>query len=1118
MALRDVVRSRLTKAKTATPAGKGTPLNVAALTRAFDPQQRSRIPDDIAESMHSQGMDTDRPFAPGSPVTPYFAQGTTPRSFDFTAGRNTTARPRSEEGRVAFETMRKIIAAYPTARICIQHVADDIRSLDRQFVAADGVNDDVTADIEKAKAFFARPDGVTPFDAWQAKLLEDVLRFDAGCIYKQRDRGGRLLSLKVVDGTTVAPLLNYDGSQPEPPAWAYVQFANGVPWGAWSAADIVYMPFRPQPESVYGLAAIESLLIEANTSIRQAMFWLSYYTDGSVPDSIAEAPEDMSQPENVIAFQEAWDAMLAGNDEARSGGVRWVPHGANLTQLKEQVFQPDFALYMDRKTCAAFGVAPQDIGILNDVNRATADTQTDMQFRVLTRPRALYLKGIYDHVLQEELGLRVQFLFDLGQEKEDRLVEAQAWKLYVEMGAASSDEPRKEVLGLPVDESRPVPRFVMTSRGGPVPLNALMAVAGDVDPETVAPAEGAELPTEPFAPIAGVVPNPPPKVGGATIAPDDAAPTDEPQPPDGSPSAPSDEGEKQEPDDEEEPTKPVAKGTKQLVAAGLAVKAADTGRVLMLQRSIADDTDPAAGTWEFPGGHIDAGEQPLHGAIREWEEETGAALPAGVVAGSWISGVYQGFVYVVAHEDDVAINCDTADRHVLNPDDPDGDDIETACWWDLDHVPDMPGLRPEARSTNWQLLADAELPDGAAVAKEATAGMTSATGLTGIDELDDDEDEDEPTVEEIAKELRRWRDNARKRVRKGQAARMFVSDVLPADTVAQVWNLLRTARTVQAVDHTFGIAEATVAKAGRPKASARDWAGHELADRLHDYYVPKLRAAFRKMVDVEHVARQSSELHLSRKVPTVPTVAKAANPEDVADARSYLTDVTNLDPGTAEQVLRDLYGDSYLAGAGAASLVLGGSGAGSGGGGGGAILVGGPGGAGGHIDWDNWEPGNPAAADQLLAAGGRNGLQELLDQADITIKSVADSYMDDLANALALGLENGDSVDTIAADLADILDDESHARMVAVTETARAQTSASLATYRDNGVSMVAWLAEDDACEECLANEDASPIAIDDDWPSGDAPVHPWCRCAVAPAIDENGLVSADESAADDEG
>lgn len=146
-----------------------------------------------------------------------------------------------------------------------------------------------------------------------------------------------------------------------------------------------------------------------------------------------------------------------------------------------------------------------------------------------------------------------------------------------------------------------------------------------------------------------------------------------------------------------------------LIAAGLAVKALDTGRVLLLQRSM-DDDDPAAGTWEFPGGKLEIDEDPFAAAVREWQEEVGCALPQGRVAGSWTSpnGIYRGYVYLIAAEGLVTCNLDHEDRHVLNPDDPDGDQIEVVAWWNPAQLPAMTGLRPEARrGTDWELVATA---------------------------------------------------------------------------------------------------------------------------------------------------------------------------------------------------------------------------------------------------------------------------------------------------------------------------------------------------------------------------------------------------------------------------
>src|SRR6478735_1754747 len=93
--------------------------------------------------------------------------------------------------------------------------------------------------------------------------------------------------------------------------------------------------------------------------------------------------------------------------------------------------------------------------------------------------------------------------------------------------------------------------------------------------------------------------------------------------------------------------------------AGIAVVAADTGRVLMAQRAPDPNDHPAvAETWEFPGGSLEEGEEPLAAALREFKEETGLrhSVPVGEVVDGWRAGPsgepnetghYQGFVYAI---------------------------------------------------------------------------------------------------------------------------------------------------------------------------------------------------------------------------------------------------------------------------------------------------------------------------------------------------------------------------------------------------------------------------------------------------------------------------------------
>lgn len=146
-------------------------------------------------------------------------------------------------------------------------------------------------------------------------------------------------------------------------------------------------------------------------------------------------------------------------------------------------------------------------------------------------------------------------------------------------------------------------------------------------------------------------------------------------------------------------------------AAGIAVRAKDTGRVLMLQRA-NDKSDPASGTWEFPGGRLNDGEHPYNGAKREWQEEMGTRLPRGDHAGEWQSGVYNGFIHDVPSESSVKLNLDSDNRNVSNHDDPDGDNAEVAAWFHPHQLRRMSSLRSELRESRpWNRVAKGDVID-----------------------------------------------------------------------------------------------------------------------------------------------------------------------------------------------------------------------------------------------------------------------------------------------------------------------------------------------------------------------------------------------------------------------
>src|SRR5439155_22037164 len=149
--------------------------------------------------------------------------------------------------------------------------------------------------------------------------------------------------------------------------------------------------------------------------------------------------------------------------------------------------------FLMRKTAAAYHVVPADLGFTENVNRSSGESQADVQHRVGDLPLIKHIDGVLTSFLQDDLGLPLRFAFDLGEEQADRADQANADKVYVEMGAISPSDVREMRYGLPEPDGVPVPRFVFTARGGPIPLASLYAVAGKVAPATAGPAPGGPL-------------------------------------------------------------------------------------------------------------------------------------------------------------------------------------------------------------------------------------------------------------------------------------------------------------------------------------------------------------------------------------------------------------------------------------------------------------------------------------------------------------------------------------------------------------------------------------------------------------------------------------------------
>lgn len=160
------------------------------------------------------------------------------------------------------------------------------------------------------------------------------------------------------------------------------------------------------------------------------------------------------------------------------------------------------------------------------------------------------------------------------------------------------------------------------------------------------------------------------------------------------------------------------------------------------------------------------------------------------------------------------------------------------------------------------------------------------------------------------------------------------------------------------------------------------------------------------------------------------------------------------------------------------------------------------------LDWGEWEPGHPDAARLLLRPGG---LERLLAQSNVQIRSIVDHRLDRIGQIIGRGLQRGDAPEKIAKGLEKLTGDMAWARMTAITETNRAMSAASVDSYKRGGCWGKGWMTALDqrVCLLCEVNErnpDGTPrvVPIDAQFPSGDPwpPGHPHCRCASIPVFE----------------
>lgn len=409
-------------------------------------------------------------------------------------------------GVIDFDTLRQFSVVYDVARACINHRKRQIANLEWSIVPKDekAPPGTLAKDAATITAFFEEPSHGNDFKMFTDKLLEDLLVFDAGVLWKDKTYGGQLKEMITVDGATIRIKISPDGTLPEPPQVAYQQIINGELRGEYTTDEMYYKIVNPRNNTPYGLGPLEALVIAVDSALRSQLYNANMLSEGAVPEGFFGVPSDWS-PDQIKDYQLWFDTMIAGNG-MYSSRIKFMPGGKGVgyipTKKAEDMRYLEFEKWLLLKTCAMFDVQPSDIGFMDDMGNNSGASQQELGNQRGLVPTANFLKSIYSEIIRKDFNQPLLKFEWKGLQVVDNEFELERSKMMIESGALTINEMRIEQGREPFSDDVANKPMIFTA-GGPVLLEVVAHEATQaVLPKEVVPEGGAPAEGDPAAPAA----------------------------------------------------------------------------------------------------------------------------------------------------------------------------------------------------------------------------------------------------------------------------------------------------------------------------------------------------------------------------------------------------------------------------------------------------------------------------------------------------------------------------------------------------------------------------------------------------------------------------------------
>ena len=306
---------------------------------------------------------------------------------------------------------------------------------------------------EPVRVLFERPSTQGIESNWRALqelVLEDLLMYDAGVIVKNYNHDGELAELYTLPGHEIRLYRNEDRTIPQAPEAAYVWEDAGVIRAEFTWDELIYIMQNPQVNG-YGMSPLEVASHVIVAGIYADEFNIDYFKNSNVPPGVFNLGEEITEDQR-IAFRQAWENEVRGRGALHRMMFISGTKNPSFIPFREQsnrdMQMMEYVKWTTGVKCMAYGLSPQDIGLVMDFHRTTAEEQSKLtQARGVKNVLHLLKQYYNEEIVKEEFDFSdVKFDYT-NLDATDEKKSAEIDQIDIQNGVIDRNERRKK-LGL----------------------------------------------------------------------------------------------------------------------------------------------------------------------------------------------------------------------------------------------------------------------------------------------------------------------------------------------------------------------------------------------------------------------------------------------------------------------------------------------------------------------------------------------------------------------------------------------------------------------------------------------------------------------------------------------